>query len=227
MKNDTWRPCWKLTGPMHTTYNGTKWKPMVANPKGVRSGRGGLCSPGFYHAYDSPYLALLLNPVHANIQSPILWQAEWRGKREDDNGLKFGAAEMRVVRIVDEPIMTSNQRVAFAILCAAQVLDETLGPTWHDWAARWLDDRSLLGSYDARNEAFRISALYYAADVARYAADAALATTAGSERLYVAWAAQSAAKVRPRDADMLESALAWALALVDPTESSHTTTRLP
>lgn len=77
-------------------------------------------------------------------RKPMKRKAEWRGKRLDDRGLKFGATEFRTVRVVDAPIFTMEQRVAFAIFCVASVWDEVKYPAWHEWAAKWLagEDRS-------------------------------------------------------------------------------------
>ena len=140
----TWLPCWKLTDADHRTRGGTQWGEGVTNPCGVLDGRNGLCSGSWYHAYESPYIGLLLNPTHADIANPVLWQAEYRGAVTDDSGRKFGATELRTVRIVEAPVVTHTHRVAFAIYCAAQILTESRNEVWFSWAYKWLsgEDRS-------------------------------------------------------------------------------------
>ena len=67
-------------------YNQTKWGRGVTH---TAKGDGGMCSNGAIHAYTSPLLAVLLNPIHAAIQNPKLWEAEM-DVLYTDNGLKVG-----------------------------------------------------------------------------------------------------------------------------------------
>ncbi len=218
-------PVWKLTTAEHTTHNATLWGEGVSNPKGVLTGRGGLCGSGFYHGYDSPYLAVLLNPIHANITGPVLWQAEWRGEREDDYGLKFGATEFRTVQIVEAPRFTTEQQVAFSIFCAALVWDESTCPAWQEWSVKWLvgEDRSAIAAESAvwSAESAARSAAWSAESAGRSAESAArsAAWSAESAARSAAWsaarsaesAAWSAALSAGSAAVVLESAVAWAL----------------
>ena len=55
---------YKLTDQNHQTRNNTKWGAGVTH---TASGQGDLCTAGWLHAYTSPLLAVLLNPIHANI----------------------------------------------------------------------------------------------------------------------------------------------------------------
>lgn len=160
-KTRIWKPCWKLTRPDHTTHGSCQWGRGVTNPHGVKSGEGALSSSGFYHAYDSPYLAVMLNPIHGNIAEPVLWQAEWRGSRRDDNGLKFGVTELRTIRVVPAPVVTTNQKIAFAIFCTAQCFDEATCPAWYEWATNWLtgEDRSANSAALAARSAAESAAL--------------------------------------------------------------------
>jgi hypothetical protein len=65
----------KLTTQDWLTMKGclgeTKWGPNVTH---VSLGRGEVCGPDFIHAYTHPRLALLLNPIHARIDDPVLWR---------------------------------------------------------------------------------------------------------------------------------------------------------
>ncbi len=211
-------PVWKLTTASGTTNGSCQWGRRVANPHGIRSGEYGLCSSSWYHGYDNAYLAVLLNPIHANITVPKLWVAEWRGQRLDDKGLKFGATEFRTIQVVDAPVVTREQQVAFAILCAAQVWDETTGPAWQEWAAKWLagEDRSAKAA-TAATAATYAAAATAATNAANAATNAATAATyAATAAYYAAKAANDAAAayaVNAAPEDVLENAIAWALAL--------------
>lgn len=55
-------------------YNLTQWGENVTH--GPLSGEGDLCGPGFFHAYTDPLVGLFLNPIHANIKDPLVWERE-------------------------------------------------------------------------------------------------------------------------------------------------------
>ena len=203
-----WQPCWKLTTADHTTQNGCQWGRRVENPHGVKDGTGELCSRSWYHGYDNAYLAVLMNSQHANIEAPTLWRAEWRGSRLDDRGLKFGATEFRTIEVVEAPVVSTEQLIAFAILCAAQVWDSTTCPTWDEWAQAWLagENRNDSSAANAANAAYNAAnaaynAAYAAANAAYAAYNAAYA------------AANAAAADYAEPSVVLENAIAWALTL--------------
>jgi hypothetical protein len=216
--------CIKLTNADGTTYNRTKWTPGKWNPAGVLSGIGGLCGKGFYHAYDTdePVVALLLNPAHANFLAPVVWLAEWRGKREDDSALKMGTTEMRVVRRLDVAAPTDEQRRIFAILCVVHALEAagTAIPEWTTWADAYLAGERGATARDAARDAARAAAWAAARDAAWDAASAAAwaaawaASAAASAASAAAWAASAAASAVSAAAtrDMLASCAAWAMA---------------
>ena len=58
---------YKLTDEKMQTYNGFQW---VLGETHETNGEGNLCGPGWLHAYTDPLLAILLNPIHANISNP-------------------------------------------------------------------------------------------------------------------------------------------------------------
>ena len=101
------------------THNAFQWKLNTKTP--TLSGWGGLCSSGFYHAYTHPLLAAFLNPIHANIAEPLLFQGYGYGKSESDNGLKIGFTEIKITKQIELPQPTTVQRVAFGLLCAKTV----------------------------------------------------------------------------------------------------------
>lgn len=149
------------------------------------------CTPGVVHCYDDPYVALLLNPIHANFASPRLFAAEWDGVRVDDRGLKAGVQHLTLVAELPVPVITTSQRVAFGILCTMEV---TRNARWREWAERWLsgEDRSRAASYaaaDAADDAAAAAA--YAAYADADAAAAAAAADAGARLdlpMLAAWA---------------------------------------
>ncbi len=112
-----------------------------------------LCTGDVIHAYTGVALALLLNPIHAGILNPRLF--ECRGAVvATDNGLKVGVKKLTVVRELPVPKVTNRQHVIFAILCAQDAQDATKHlfngdspwqvlyrekmAVWSDWAAKYL-----------------------------------------------------------------------------------------
>lgn len=136
---------YKLTSQNGTTHNGTKWGPgaryEVAGPLEM-------CGNGI-HAYSDPLLAVLLNPIHAEINSPRLWECEASDEHIDDHGLKSCHRWLQTVRELPVPQITTEQRVRFAILCAIDSGADN--PAWVAWALHWLDgsDRSHEAAEDA------------------------------------------------------------------------------
>ena len=112
---------YKLTDQSMQTHNGFQWKLNVQAPalKG-----GALCSGGLYHAYTHPLLAAFLNPIHANISNPLLFQGFGYGDEVSDNGLKVGFVSMKLTKQIELPSPTTVQRVAFALICAKTVYKE-------------------------------------------------------------------------------------------------------
>ena len=159
---------YKLTDQNLQTYGSYQWEPGVARET---DGNGGLCGPGWLHYYHDPLLAVLLNPIHADIANPILWEAEADGLHRDDRGLKGGCTRLTLIRQVDLPQITTEQRVRFGILCAKAVCNDR---AWSAWADRWLDgsDRSQESAWAATEAAAR------AAEAAWAAAEAAAETAA-------------------------------------------------
>ena len=142
------------------------------------NGEGGLCTAGMIHDYDDPWIAVVMNPAHAAIHDPVMYETERDGPTETD-GLKCGCKRLRLVRRVDIPDVPRVQRVAFGILAAMQVCHDDV---WLTWARAWLsgEDRS---STSAR----------YAAEAAAYAAFAAAATAAAYAAYAHDYAAEAAA----------------------------------
>ena len=140
---------YKLTDENGQTHNNTQWGENVTH---TASGEGDLCGPGWIHAYTHPLLAALLNPIHANFRSPILWESEGAvGKA--DGGLKVGTTSLTTLKQIPLPDVTTEQRVRFAILSANAT--GYADPDWNRWADGWLSgqDRSKKSAWSARSEA--------------------------------------------------------------------------
>jgi len=129
---------YKLTSAQGQTYGQTQWGPGIEH---TASGEGPLCGPGYIYAYTDPLLAVLLNPIHANFEDPLLWEADGDVARSD-GGLKIGYTRLRTDRTIPLPEITLEQRIEIAIRCALAVYPE---PNFAAWAADWLSgqDRSV------------------------------------------------------------------------------------
>jgi hypothetical protein len=171
-------------------YNECLWGPGVTHSG---TGQGELCGSGYIHAYTNPLLAVLLNPSHANIASPILWECEGEIVK-DDKGLKCGCISLTAIKEVPIPVITNEQRIKFSILCAMEVCKN---PYWTNWAKNWLsgkDRTAYAAAYAAARAAARAAyaaarAAARAADAARAAAYAADAARAAAYAAYAAYAA--------------------------------------
>lgn len=135
------------------------------------TGVGGLCGPGWIHAYTHPLLAVMLNPVHAGIANPRLWEAEGEVAL-GDHGLKVGCLSLTTLREIPLPEVTTEQRVRFAILCVREVYDR---PEWLKWAEGWLSGE------DRSEAAARAAKAAQAKAVGAAAAGAARASAAAEE----------------------------------------------
>jgi hypothetical protein len=141
-----------------------------------------LCTNGWLHCYDSPLLAILHNPIHTSIKNPRLWKVEVGGECKNDRGLKCGYQKMRLVKEIPVPEISLTQKIAYGILCAKRVYNDSKFLVWAD---NWLSgkDRSSHAA-DASCAAAEaaIAAAYAAADAARATAYAAANTTARADK---------------------------------------------
>ena len=181
---------YKLTDEYGQTYNNTQWGENVTH---TASGEGELCGPGWIHAYTHPLLAVLLNSIHADFRSPILWEAEGEvGKT--DHGLKVGTTSLTTIKQIPLPKITTEQRVRFAILCARAA--GCVHPGWREWADNWMSGRDR-----SKKAAAWAAAAALAAEEA--AARAAAAWAAAWAAACAAGAAERAARACPCDLDLI------------------------
>src|SRR6266496_3568750 len=125
---------YKLTDENMQTFRGFQWE---LGEEQIVPGMGELCSTGWLHAYTDPLLAVLLNPMHARIANPRLFRCQGEvGKT--DHGLKVGCVRLTLAEEMPLPVVTTEQRVKFAILCALSVYHEA---TFAAWANAWLSGK--------------------------------------------------------------------------------------
>ena len=177
---------YKLVTQEYTTHGGMKWeigKTNKATHEGIE-----MCSNQVLHCYKTPEQAVLFNPVHVNIQNPILLEISCSDIVAND-GLKYACKEQTPVREVVLPKLTTNQVVAIAIKLACLVYESS---EFIVWANNWLSGRDRT----ARAADAAADAAYAAADAAR-AADAAYAAAyAAADAAYAARSARGAADAK-------------------------------
>ena len=193
---------YKLTDRNGRTRNSTQWGPGVSHSG---TGEGGLCGPGWIHAYESPLIAAFMNPIHANFKNPRLWEAEGEvGVR--DGQLKCGCKTLTTIREIPLPEITAEMWVRFAILCTKEASTAAVGEAWkawNAWADKWLsgEGRSAAAAAAAAKAVWKAAGAVGPAayDAAALAAEAAEASASAAYRAAwaaarsVQWAAQAAA----------------------------------
>jgi hypothetical protein len=140
---------YKLTCADGTTKGGMLWGEGVTHSV---TGQPKLCSKTVLHAYQSPLLAVLLDPCHGSFGvSGKLWEAE--GEVVVSALDKVGCQTLTTIREIPKPVITTEQRVRFAILVAKAVFKGNA--KWEAWADGWLsgENRSVNAAYAAANAA--------------------------------------------------------------------------
>lgn len=151
------------------------------------TGSGGLCTNGVLHDYDDPWIAVMMNPAHANIGDPVMYETE-RSSDTISDGLKSGSKRMRLLGPIDLPDIPLLQKVAFGILSSLEVYFEE---KYVAWAMDWLSGKDRTARSAATGAAYATrSAAYGAAYAARSADNAYHAATFDS---YAAYATSYAA----------------------------------
>lgn len=194
---------YKITNEKDQTYNNCQWGEGVTIKT---SGQGGMCEEGFTHWYRDPRLAVLFNPIHGDfdLETAHLWEGE--GEIIKDDGLKVGCAKATTIKQIDFPVITTEQKVKFAILCALEVYNEE---KFVRWAHKWLDgtDRAA-ETAEAAVEWVAEAAEEWVAEVAARAVAKAAEVAARAARAAEAtvWAAKAAIRALIRVADAAETA---------------------
>ena len=159
---------YKLLTQNLTSRGGMTWEIGGTN---TAAGPGtAMCSPDLLHCYAHPALAVLFNPIHAGIKNPRLFEITTSEILAND-GLKMGCKSQTLVKELELPVFTPEQRVEFGIRCALEVCSDA---AFRKWAERWLS-----GEY--RGEAAAHAATCPASDTwASYTAHAAAYANAAS-----------------------------------------------
>lgn len=185
---------YKLTEQDWTTRKGypneTKWGPGVEHSADPRYKGRGLCTAGFIHCYSHPLVAVFNNPKDAEIENPVLWEAEGEVIAGTAN-TKYGVYTLKTIRTLKLPTLSRNQRVAIAIYCSLKIANNS--PKYTNWAKNWLTgkDRTAAVAYAHASTVYTAAAAHactaatvaasaYAASYAAHAAAAASAYAAAA-----------------------------------------------
>ena len=195
----------KLTDQQNKTRAGlsgeTVWEIGLTVEVKPEKRRPALCTDGVVHACRNPNLALLLNPIQANIENPKLWVTTGQAVCSDYG--KVGCYELTVTRQLSMPDWYADVdkhkdvSIRFAVLCAEVVL--TI------FEANYPNDDRPRRAIEAAKEYLKTNpgtslsasaarAAYAAAYAAADAADAAYAATDYAAHAAAARAAYAAAR---------------------------------
>ena len=193
---------YKLVTQNMTSYGDMKWEIGVTN-KAIVDGNK-MCSNQVLHCYASPLIAVIFNPIHADICNPILLEIECSDIVATD-GIKYACKEQTPVKLVALPQVSTTQKIAFTIKCALLVCETA---SFITWANNWLDGTNRTAAAAAKAAKAAYAAAAYAAAYAAtkaaakaaakaakaaYAADAAKAAKAAYATAYAAYATANAA----------------------------------
>jgi hypothetical protein len=197
---------YKLTNSEKMTANNTLWGENTTHH--AKEGEPVLCTDTVIHAYRSPIHAVIYNPIHANFDKPLLWEAE--GEIAISDNTKVGCKTLMTLKIIDLPEISLIQRIAFAILCVKSVyrVDEK----WNEWADNWLNGKDR--SYASASASASAAASESASASATYAASA-YAASAYAAYGYAAYTYASAAASESAASDSeLNLQLIWDQAML-------------
>ena len=118
--------------------NETTWE--IGKQVSAKEGKPVLCTETVVHFYEDELLAIFMNPIHANLKNPRMFEVETCGEIIRDN-VKSGCKSLKLIREIEIPKITKEQKIAFAILCSLEVYKEK---SYVTWAENWLNrtDRS-------------------------------------------------------------------------------------
>ncbi len=186
--------------------NETQWSEGFTVTK-KKKGTHELCSSDVVHAYRNLNLALFLNPIHAGITAPLVWEAE--GEEVVSDWGKVGCKSLTTSKKLPLPEWYTDETkrrrtiVAFAILCAEAVLQH--------YEAKYPDDDRPRKAIQAAREHLKMTFAHaaHAADAAyaAYVAYVAHAAHAADAAAYVAGAAAYAAYVAAHAAHAADAAI--------------------
>jgi len=211
---------YKFTNGDMQTYLGFKY---TLGEKRTAPGGGRLCTSAWLHAYRDPILGVLMLPIHAGYDSPRLFRAE--GEVGVEDGTKVGCSSLTLLEEIVIPIVTTEQRVRFAIMCALKAceLEECTPEAYPDlmsWARQWLAGNEC--THEAAAIAFQAAVTAHRAAAE---AEQALVTTASAKGADIAHAvhretAARAMRSATRAAVAQEKGASWAAFSADAAAST-------
>jgi hypothetical protein len=158
---------YKLLTQDMTSHKDTKWelnKTITVTKEGNQ-----MCTDQVLHCYNHPLLAILFNPLHADISNPRLFEINV-DEIVNTDGLKYASKSQTLIKELTIPEISLEQRIEFGIRVAKLVYKDT---KWNTWADNWLDksDRTKESAYAAGSAA--AYAYHAAANAACHASYAA------------------------------------------------------
>lgn len=134
---------YKLLSQDLKSFNNTQWelnKTITVNIPGNT-----MCSKQVLHCYNHPLLAVLLNPIHADIYTPTLFEINV-DEIVNNDGLKFASKSQTLVKKLSIPEISIEQKIEFGIRVAKLVSKDKI---WNLWADNWLNgsDKSVESAY--------------------------------------------------------------------------------
>ena len=180
-----------MTGAKYGTL--LQWAAGVTHEIAADDYRGVLGRKGIIHAYESPHVAVFMNPIHAEYDPARLWLCETDTEVVRNDQLLCGVRRLTCVEELPPPEIKTTARIRAAILCVWEVYDE---PTWRAWATRWLsgEDRS---AKSAVAEADRWAAVWVANAAAAEATATSVARWTANAATVVVVAAKAAWGEKP------------------------------
>jgi len=153
---------YKFLTPQLTSYNDFKWE--IGETYTIDRPGNEMCSRDVFHCYNHPLLAEFMMPFHLSGKDYDLYKIEVPEFVNSD-GLKFASKSQKVIKKVERPVITKENRIEIAIRVAKLVC---VNAEWNEWADKWLtgEDRTKSSAYAAS----------YASHAASYAASYVLHT---------------------------------------------------
>lgn len=206
---------YKMTDDRDQTYGGCQWGEGITNSA---TGQGTvLCTDGWIHAYAHPLLAVLHDPIHGRFGSNAhLWECESSDEPLREGQMKLGVKTLTTLRRIPLPVVTLEQRVRYALLCARAGGADNV-PGWTTWADGWLSgsDRSTAAArvvqaeWAARLVAVEAGEVWAAASRVGRSAEVATLAVAETEAARRVWAVAEVAALAARtmvDLDLIAMA---------------------
>ena len=177
---------YKLTEQDGTTRGNTQWEVGISYTL-EKCKQPEMCSGDVLHAYRNINLAFLLNPIHADIYNPRLFEVEGIICVEDYG--KVGCFSLDVTKELEIPAWINSSyekkvQVMFAIRCAESVL--------HVWNGYNKSDTRVIETIEAAREYLRTGEVALASHAVDAADDAFADARAAA---YVSFFARHAADV--------------------------------